>query len=321
MRASRATLVALLMGDDRTASGQALAESLLPAIASRHPSRVLMVRLSPTAPPGRLSASVSALCTRGEGARYVCCEKIDIEAGPGAEPSLPGAILSLILGDLPLVLWAPREIPCEASWFRSLLTSSDRLVFDSAALRSPAADLRALSSLTGAFSRVEPADFEWVRLTGWRRRIAAAFDPPEARALAQDGFERVTFVEPSRAAPSARRARQGILADESPAESAASAASLLLKVWVSGRVRVRTFQWSSGGPSQASPPAPDALSYEASRDLRAIRFEGRRNGAAALIEVPAPRGNRAASPTDLVTLIGGQPDNPLSPRSSAKGTP
>jgi hypothetical protein len=308
MRASRANLVVLLEGTDRGASGESLLDDLLPTIASIFPARLLVVRLGALAEPGALRGSVSALCTLGGGARYLCCEKIEIDAGAGAEPSIPGSVFSLLLGELPVVTWVPGEVPHAEAWFRLLLASSDRLLIDSSRFSAPSASFLALARITGSFERVRLADFEWARLTPWRRAIASAFDPPAAREAALQGFERVTFVE-SRAAGRARPV-QGVLADEAPAEAVASAPSFLLKAWMGRHARVHSFAWDLFGDRSAPPSIPGA--GDAGRGIRLIRFEGRAAGSPFTIEVPAPT-NGEPDHADYVMMIGGQPDNPMLP--------
>lgn len=308
MRASRANLVVLLEGTDRATSGESLLDDLLPTIASIFPARLLVVRLGALAEPGALRGSVSALCTLGGGARYVCCEKIEIDAGPGAGPSVPGSVLSLLLGELPVVIWAPGEVPHAEAWFRLLLASSDRLLIDSNRFSAPSAAFLALARITGSFERVQLADFEWARLAPWRRAIASAFDPPAAREAALQGFQRVTFVESG----GAGRARpiQGVLADEAPSEAGASAPSLLLKAWMGRHVHAHSFAWDLSGAGPAPPSLPGAA--DAGRGIRLIRFEGRAAGDPLTIEVPAPASGEPGQ-ADYVMLIGGQPDNPLLP--------
>src|SRR5207249_437303 len=173
------------------------------------------------------------------GARYVCCERLPIDVGLGAEPSLPATVLSLLIGALPVVVWVPGEPPLAASWFRSILSSSDRLLVDSSLFSVPAATFRGLAHLTGSFERMELADFEWLRLLPWRRAIAASFEPPEAREAARLGLERVTFLEGTSGGPAGStlqlrtgtnrppeeahlrpegKARQTVLADEIPVD-------------------------------------------------------------------------------------------------------
>ena len=304
MRASRANLVVLLQGQDRDGSGEGLLDRLLPAITSLYPSRLLIVRLGGRADAGALRGSVSALCTLGGGARYLCCEKIEIEAGTGAEPSIAGTVLSLILGELPVALWVPGEVPHREPWFRTLLTSVDRILIDSSRFASPAHTFRALAHLTGSFERVKPADFEWVRLAPWRRAIAAAFDPPAAREAALLGLERITFFEPPGDGPSGTRgasAAQDVLAGESPADAAASASSLLLKAWISKLARVRSFAWSAP-PAPGEPqarPQPDKPARGAAGSTGATGGTGAAGGAGAhLATTPAGDLARSCGPAD-----------------------
>lgn len=313
MRASRANLVVLLSSPDPSTSGQARLEELLPAIARLYPSRALVVTLGAHREAGTLCASVSALCALGDGARYVCCERISLEASPGTEASVPGAVLSLLLGELPVVIWVPgKDVPLAASWFRTMLDSADRLVLDSGLLPIPSATLRALRHLTSSFRTIDFVDFEWLRLVPWRRQITEAFDRAPAREAAREGFERVTFYEP--ALPSSRHGAHGpqtVIADESPAENAASAASLLLRSWIAARASVRAFAWSEPDAVQGDLAAEGPSSHP----LQGIGFEGRVSGQPFRLVVKAPAAIAEPFPDDLARLIGGQPDNPLHPHT------
>lgn len=262
MRASSTNLVVLVSGPDPATSGEGRVNSLLPMIARIYPARALVVRTGSPCEGGALCASVSALCSLGEGVRYVCCERISLDAAPGAEAYVPAAVLSLLLGELPVVVWIPGgEVPLAASWFRSVLDFTDRLVLDSSLLQVPSAAFRGLRHLMGAPRTLDIADFEWSRLAPWRREIAAAFDPTLPRQAAQEGFDRVTFLEPSLSASTGRLAStsgpQSVLADEDPGETTASAGSLLLRSWIAARVAVRSFAWA-GIETMDEKDMPDA---------------------------------------------------------------
>src|SRR5437773_1208200 len=101
MRACRVNLVVLLAGREHERSGEAQLEELMPFITRAYPARVIVLRTDAAVGAGALNASVSALCTLG-GARYVCCERITIDVGLGAEPSVPATVLSLLIGELPV---------------------------------------------------------------------------------------------------------------------------------------------------------------------------------------------------------------------------
>jgi hypothetical protein len=318
MRACRVNLVVLLAGRDRERSGEAQLDEMMPFITRTYPARVILVRTDGGGGAGTLNASVSALCALGSETRYVCCERITIDVGLGAEPSLPATLLSLLIGELPLVVWVPGEPPLAASWFRSILS---------------AATFRGLAHLTGSFEGIELADFEWLRLVPWRRAIAAAFEPAEAREAARLGLDRVTFLEgvaggsagspqqprsdsnrPREEAPlrTEGRARQTVLADEVPVDTAASASSLLLRVWILQRAHARTFVWAHPDEGRASHTLRrDVPRDDPTRGITSIRFEGRTSHGPFRLEVPAPSADRPPQLADFVRLIGGQPDHPM----------
>ena len=251
MRASRANLVVVLEGGE-TAAGRDRLEDCVPIIARCYPARLIVVSIEKGAQAETLTASVSALCSLAKGARYVCCERIQLAVGHGAEPAVPGAILALLIGAIPVVVWTPGEPAFAASWFRTLLGSADRLMIDSKLFGAPAAAFRALDRL-----HVALADFEWLRLAPWRAAIAEAFRDDEGKRAAKEGFERVTFYETAGPAATdaaaATSARQHVMADESRPIERASSASLLLRAWRLRCARVQAFVWSG---SQSAAPAP-----------------------------------------------------------------
>jgi len=240
-----------------------------------------------------------------------------------------------------VVVWVPGEPPLAASWFRSILSSSDRLLVDSSLFSVPAATFRGLTHLTGSFERMELADFEWLRLLPWRRAIAASFEPPEAREAARLGLERVTFLEGTSGGPAGStlqlrtgtnrppeeahlrpegKARQTVLADEIPVDTAASAASLLLRFWILQRAHARTFVWVHPEEGRVTHTLRREVPREdPARGIVSIRFEGRTlHDGPFRLEDPAPSADRLPHLADFVRLIGGQSDHPMMAAAASK---
>ncbi|MGQ9591600.1 MAG: glucose-6-phosphate dehydrogenase assembly protein OpcA, partial [Planctomycetota bacterium] len=157
------------------------ASRLLPAIARRHPSRIFVLahRARGAGDPG-LSASIAAICHRPEpGGASVCCEEIILEAPPGDEGQFPGAVLPLLVPDVPTTLVA--IFPGGKRLVGSLSGFAERIVVDS---RRDGGDV--LASLASSFGRpgVAVGDLAWEATLPWRRVFADLFDEPEVRALA-----------------------------------------------------------------------------------------------------------------------------------------
>lgn len=156
------------------------ASRLLPAIARRHPSRILVLahRARGAGEPA-LSASIAALCHRPEpGATPVCCEQIVLEAPPGDEGQFPGAVLPLLVPDVPTTFVA--IFPGGKSLVGSLSRVAERIVVDS---RRDGGEV--LASLSSAFGRpgIAVGDLAWEATLRWRRVLADLFDEPEVRAV------------------------------------------------------------------------------------------------------------------------------------------
>src|SRR5262249_2465473 len=93
-----------------------------------------------------------------------------------------GAIVPLLVPDLPVFVWLPGTPSWNDPMLTRLLDVSDRLVIDSRTAPDPHAFVRGLAEArrTDAWA---PGDFEWSRLTDWRGAVACLFDEPATRAM------------------------------------------------------------------------------------------------------------------------------------------
>lgn len=176
MRACQLNLVVLC----RSSEEAARATSLAAQVTRVCPSRVLMAVLDiDPAPQSRaergLEAFISAHCSYTPGAgkgKQVCCEQITIAArGDAAAARLPGAVLPLLLPDLPVVLWWPGEPDLTNDNARRLIDASDRVVIDSRRFTDATARYRHVAVLDRPV-----ADLAWQRLRAWRELAAGLFD-------------------------------------------------------------------------------------------------------------------------------------------------
>ncbi len=179
----------VVLADD--AAQAARAADVVARVADRHPARAFLVRAEtgPDADPDRLEAFLEARCLVRGGGRHVWCEQITLAVGANARRRAAGAIVPLLVPDLPVFVWALDDVRWDDEFLRHLLSVADRFVVDSRAVADPAA-------LAHEFARIDPArrwapgDFEWSRLAPWREAIAAQFDEPLSAGLAHV-FDRV----------------------------------------------------------------------------------------------------------------------------------
>ncbi|WP_165067178.1 glucose-6-phosphate dehydrogenase assembly protein OpcA [Paludisphaera rhizosphaerae] len=152
------------------------AESLRPVVETvvgRFPCRAIVIRESDST-DRKVSAEVSAVCNLPEpGTPQVCSERIVLKAGPDSLDLLPGAVLSLLEADLPMILWWTTDPTTHEPLYRALAAESSRIMLD---LPDPGASLAALRlGLDANIGRCR-RDAVWYGLTHWRELVAQLFD-------------------------------------------------------------------------------------------------------------------------------------------------
>jgi glucose-6-phosphate dehydrogenase assembly protein OpcA len=156
---------------DGFAVGEAIA-----ALMHDHPSRAIVIRVRESSEPF-LDARVLAQCWMPFGRnQQICCEQIEITSSLGGLGEVPTVIRSLVVPDLPVVLYCRDFELSERPQFQSLLPLTGKLVIDSGS----ASDLRPIQYLSSLPSGgYRKADLAWSRLTRWRESIAQIFEDPK----------------------------------------------------------------------------------------------------------------------------------------------
>lgn len=146
-------------------------------ITGKHPSRVIVVdTVSPQT--GELPATVSVVCGITErGDRQLCGEIIRIHAHE-ASAGLTGMIMPLIVGDVPVFLWVPGDIPENDDNFDELLSVASHIILDNRRVSELRNVHRFLPSDESAPMLL---DLCWSSLLLWREYTAQHFDPPIMR--------------------------------------------------------------------------------------------------------------------------------------------
>lgn len=175
MRTSVLTLVAVARRPET--SERAL--DAINMLATRHPSRALVLCPGDPGGPSWIDAGISAQCRiAGRGGAETCTEQIVVRTGGEIEQHLAGLVQPLLIHDLPVVLWWLDDPPIGRHQFGDLLAICDRLLVDSGSfVRGGGAHLAALAEVCAA-GRPVVHDIGWMRLTLWRELLAGLFEHP-----------------------------------------------------------------------------------------------------------------------------------------------
>lgn len=166
---------------------------IMAEVTTQHPSRIFVMLPKYDAPKPAVNAWVTAQCHLSPGGRkQVCCEQIMVAAEGEGVGQLPSIVRSLLVPDLPVVLWW-RDVPSFASRvFEELVKASDRVIVDSHGLPDPEKGLAEMAAFIRQRGQwVAFSDLGWSRLTPWRNSVAGFFDVPGWRPY----LKRVNRVE------------------------------------------------------------------------------------------------------------------------------
>lgn len=160
------------------------AESVVPSIVDNHPARVLLLHADHDGPTKEIRASV--LVRPVDSGRPLVSELVILRAGGGAVSTLPFAVRSLLIGDLPTNLWWASTTPPPKAGpiLDALAEHAEQVLFDSLGWADPNRAIAGLSTWLGKFER-DPSqgpwriasDVNWRRLKFWRRLLSQALDP------------------------------------------------------------------------------------------------------------------------------------------------
>lgn len=146
------------------------------AIVSTHPSRVIVVDKTASAPDEE-STVVSLICGITErGERRLCGEVIRVHMHNNG--SLTGSVMPLLVSDTPVYLWIlPCEIP-EDGGLEEILLISDLVFVDSRQFTDLGKEYGIIARLLSSECII---DLAWISLLQWRELTAQHFDPPAIR--------------------------------------------------------------------------------------------------------------------------------------------
>ena len=176
-RASVLTLVVVAP----TPETQQRAISAVAALASRHPSRAIILAPADLDGPSSFTAHIHASCqVPDRTTSEVCTEEVLIRLGGELAAHLSSTVAPLLIHDLPVVVWWPDDVPFDSPVLRELVATADRLFVDSGAFRDDGvARMAGMARCLDAGVVVH--DVAWMRLLQWRELMAGLFDHPILR--------------------------------------------------------------------------------------------------------------------------------------------
>jgi len=150
-------------------------------ILATHPCRAIVADVARSG-KGEEGASVSVMCGITErGDRRLCGEIISLHAHNNGS-AIVGAVMPLLIPDIPVFLWIPGDVPRESEEFNDFVRASSHLIFDSRAFTDLGQGdklVRRLGSADGSNRIVQ--DLAWISLMPWRELTAQHFDAPSTR--------------------------------------------------------------------------------------------------------------------------------------------
>lgn len=175
---NRVLLHTLVAHTDDPAAAQQARDAAL-ALSPRQPARTIVLEALPNAEPAGLAATVALHhAPARNGDEPVCGELVTLTArGAEAVGRLPGAVLPLLLTNLPSFLWWSGSSPFRHPALPALAPVLDRLIVDSLNFASPQQDWAELDRAVDDPHFVPiVSDLAWARLAPWRYHTAQIFD-------------------------------------------------------------------------------------------------------------------------------------------------
>jgi len=163
----------------------AQAQKTIAAISPHQPGRMVLLVVQPAqAGQPDVQAAVRLHCEAPQtGQEPVCCEQVVLTAaGPEAARRLPGAVLPLLVTDVPSFLYWTKGNPFRSPILKSLAPAIDRLIVDSWTFSAPDLDLSDVAAaIQDPRFQACISDLSWARLAAWRYLTAQIFDPANMR--------------------------------------------------------------------------------------------------------------------------------------------
>jgi glucose-6-phosphate dehydrogenase assembly protein OpcA len=153
---------------------------VLDLLSAEHPARTFLLSVDETSDAQPIDAWVAARCAVPlPGEKQVCSEQIHLIAEAGYLARLPSVVSSLLVADIPVVLWHRGANAVTSELAGPMHEFSDLVIFDS----HDDAGLRESISLLDSEDSPAFGDLAWERGETWRNLLAQVFDSPGERHL------------------------------------------------------------------------------------------------------------------------------------------
>jgi len=156
-------------------------------LVSRFPCRLFLLEYAAEMEGEAIESAVNAYCFASKGHEAeVCCEEISLRFGPQAMRHVAGAVLPLLVADVPTFLWYSSADPTHyGAMLDALVRAANRVITEVAHMPDPAAGLA-----TMAEARSKTISLSWYRSFPLRDNVASLFDEAPCLALlpAVDGL-------------------------------------------------------------------------------------------------------------------------------------
>lgn len=153
----------------------------LPEIIAHHPGRIIVVSAEPSLSAAEMNASLYAYLQEfAEGHKLIVAEVIFLQANRQPPQWISGAVLPLLLPDLPVFLWSFDRFRSLPDSLDPLLRYVDRLVVQTDDTYDKPEEIAGiLEEILRQSRQRSVVDLNWLRLANWREATARLFDRSE----------------------------------------------------------------------------------------------------------------------------------------------
>ncbi len=152
------------------------ARDLVPKITTHHPGRIILVYMDPDRQTKDMSARIAIYCQPPHNSgKQICCEYINLVTGDNDVQHVYGAVLPLLLPDLPVFLYAPDRHLLRERMLEHFVKISTRMIVHLPAKLTGHSMLELTNRILD-LKGTNVSDLAWSQLTTWREALAQFFD-------------------------------------------------------------------------------------------------------------------------------------------------